>query len=71
MKRILLILILCSLLAGCATRVIVVPDSEQVLYVGQGESVPAPWDAVLLSRGHYMQLMHDHMAYEALGRPEP
>ena len=39
-----------------------VPDSERVIFLGQGQrSEPAPWDAVLISRGYYMELVEWEM----------
>jgi len=58
------LLIGCMLAGGCAqprSRVIVLPDSAQVFYAEPNEPVVAPWPAVMISRGRYLELVAAEM----------
>jgi len=58
------LLIGCMLAGGCAqpsSRVIVLPDSAQVFYAEPNEPVVAPWPAVVISRGRYLELVAAEM----------
>lgn len=55
----------CWLTGGCMPHnspSIVVLDSDRVILVNQGETVVAPWPAVLISRGRYLRLIDAEMA---------
>lgn len=65
-----LITIACSLVGGCAprsSRIIVLPDSKQVFLIEPNEPFAAPWPAVVLSRGRYLELVGAEMELLARG----
>lgn len=52
------------LIGGCAprtSRIIVLPDSEQVFLIEPNQPYTAPWPAAVLSRGRYMALVEAEM----------
>lgn len=58
------LLISCVLGGGCvplSSPVIVIPDSEQVIYAEPNVPVLAPWPAVIISRGRYLELVEAEM----------
>ena len=63
---------LCTI-SGCAwprnSPVIVVPDSERVIFLEPNQPAAAPWPAVILSRGRYLELIEAEMIVQS-GRVE-
>ena len=52
------------LIGGCVprtSRIIVLPDSEQVFLIEPNEPFTAPWPAAVLSRGRYLELVDAEM----------
>lgn len=55
-----LIILSCLLAGGCSrpsSRIIVLPDSVQVFLIDPNAPFTAPWPAVVLSRGRYLELV--------------
>jgi len=59
--------------SGCGwprnSSVIVVPDSGQVIFLDPNQPESAPWPAVILSRGRYLELVEAQLRMLA-ERPE-
>lgn len=49
------------------SRIIVLPDSEQVFLIEPNEAFTAPWPAAVLSRGRYLELVDAEMTLLSRG----